>query len=552
MHKSSRYLGSIAQSLSASGAALKRLSVALCVAAAAILPISAHAACSVNVASNEQTIDGFGFSSAWCGTLSTAKNNALYGTLGMSLLRVRIDEDSSNWSYETANAAAAHAAGATVLGCAWGPPSSMKATATDGSYYLPSSQYYNYAMWLNAAATAHDLDYCSVQNELDLSMSSGATWTGEELKNFCAGYAQYIGVPVAMADAVGFTDSVTDPTLNDTTAASHVSIAAGHLYGNGNYVHTNAISKGKRVWMTEHYIENSISSWDACMTMAQEISDTMNNQFNAYIWWWVNDGDTSMNLVNSSGTIFKNGYVLGQFAKWIRPGAQRVAADYTPTSGVSVTAYKVDGNLVIVVVNTNSSSVSQSFNIWNGSVGSLLPYRTSSSESMAKLSRITVASGGSFTATLAAKSVTTFVESIPDGTYKLINACSSKALGCAGGGTTNGTTLDQWSYFGASTQKWTFAYQGSGIYKITSAASGKSLDVYNWSTANGGSIDLWDWWGGTIQQWYLKKVGSNYVITSVYNDKALDVSNFSTANGGVVYQWTETDATNQQWTIGTP
>ena len=48
--------------------------------------------CYVDGNDRKQMIDGFGFSTAWCGKLPAAKNNALYGTLGMSMLRVRISE----------------------------------------------------------------------------------------------------------------------------------------------------------------------------------------------------------------------------------------------------------------------------------------------------------------------------------------------------------------------------------------------------------------------------------------------------------------------------
>src|SRR5688572_25834613 len=104
----------------------KLVSKILCSAATLAVTISVEAAvCSVDLAANRQTIDGFGFSSAWSGTLSGAKNDALYNTLGMSLLRIRIDPNQS-WTEERANAAAAHARGAKVMGTAWTPPASMK------------------------------------------------------------------------------------------------------------------------------------------------------------------------------------------------------------------------------------------------------------------------------------------------------------------------------------------------------------------------------------------------------------------------------------------
>lgn len=388
-------------------------------AAAVALPFTAPAAsCNINLGAPQQTMDGFGFSSAWCGQLSTAKNNALYNTLGFSLLRIRIDPN-RYWTDETANAAAAHAHGAKVLGTPWSPPANMKDNTNVVHGSLLPGQYAAYATYLNQAANSIGLDYVSIQNEPDWNPDyEGCVWTGAQMLTFCRDHAQVIGKPVVMPEAVNFQDQYSDPTLNDATAASHVSIIAGHFYGGGNYVHQNALNKGKRVWQTEHYLTGGQSDFNVCMELAKVVSDAMNNQFSAYFWWWVNDSQTDGTcLVNSSGTIIKPGYILGQFAKWIRPGANRVTADYNPTANIYVTAYKVTGgtNLVIVALNMGNSQVLQQFNIANGELAMLEGYRTSSSESMADSGGYAV-SGGSFTAPLPAQSVTTFVQTGGPGT----------------------------------------------------------------------------------------------------------------------------------------
>src|SRR5512135_1811390 len=126
----------------------------LAVLAAGALPFTAHAApCNINMAANQQTMDGFGFSSAWSGQLSTAKNNALYNTLGFSLLRIRIDPN-GNWTDETVNAAAAHARGAKVLGTPWSPPAYMKDNTNVVHGSLLPSQYAAYATYLYQAANS--------------------------------------------------------------------------------------------------------------------------------------------------------------------------------------------------------------------------------------------------------------------------------------------------------------------------------------------------------------------------------------------------------------
>jgi len=133
----------------------------------------------------------------------------------------------------------------------------------------------------------------------------------------------------------------------------------------------------------------------------------MNNRFSAYFFWWVNDNDASVNLVHQNGTIYKSGYTGGQFAKWIRPGKQRIGCTYNPTTNIYVTAYR-GGGLVIVAVNTGTTSVSQSFSVANVTgVNSLNVHRTSASENMSSAGSVTIANN-SFSYTLPAKSITTF------------------------------------------------------------------------------------------------------------------------------------------------
>lgn len=291
-------------------------------------------------------------------------------------------------------------AGAKVLGCPWYIPNAFRSGNT-----IPSSQYVNYCNWLKSAATSIGLDYVSIKNEPDGSSSDG-NLSGTQIRDIINAGGSNIGKPVACADAINFNDAWTDPTLNDSSAVGKVSVISGHLYGGGLNVHQNALNHGKHVWMTEYYV-NGINDINACMTIAKQISDCMNDQFSAYIWWWVNDNDNNVNLVNSSGVINKNGYTIGQFAKWVRPGKQRCSATYNPTTNVYTTAYH-NGGIVIVAVNTGTTSVSQTFTIQNATgVNSFLVNRTSSSQNMASISTATVANN-TFTYTLPAQSVTTF------------------------------------------------------------------------------------------------------------------------------------------------
>src|SRR6185503_16247105 len=166
-----------------------------------------------------------------------------------------------------------------------------------------------------------------------------------------------------------------------------------------------------------------------------------------------------------------------------------------------------NNNLVIVAINTSAGSVSQQFSIANGSVTSVTPYRTSSSQSMAQLANIAL-SGNSFTTSLPGQSVTTFVQAsggggggpIANGTYKIIARHSGKALDASNNATTNGTQIIQWTYGGGNNQRWTVTDRGGGQYSIVGVQSGRCVEVSNWGTANGTKVQLWDYLNGTNQK----------------------------------------------------
>jgi hypothetical protein len=142
---------------------------------------------------------------------------------------------------------------------------------------------------------------------------------------------------------------------------------------------------------------------------------------------------------------------------------------------------------------------------------------------------------------------------IANGTYKVINYNSAKALDVAGASTADGGNVLQWSYGGANNQRWTFTYQNNGYYKITSLNSGKALDVAGFSTADGGNVDQWTWNSGDNQLWQVSSNGDGtYKLTNKYSGKVLEVFGASAADGANVDQWTWGNGTNQKWLIQTP
>ncbi len=388
--------------------------------------LQVHGQAVVNLGKNNQVIDGFGASSAWCGAIGDNVMNALYGDLGYSILRLRIEEgikdnwktgNFSSWAPELSNAKKASAKGAVVFASPWNPPPSMQENFTKSgdasAQRLRYDKYAEYVDYLNAYVkymkdNGVNLHAISVQNEPDYA-TDWNWWTPTEMLNFMKNNAGNINCKVIVPESFQYLKNMSDPILNDATAFANMDILGFHLYGTP--VNQLAYSlfqqkKGtdKKAWMTEHYFDtDGIAD---IMAMSKELHDCMvTGNMNAYVYWWITWPN---GLANSNGTIFKRAYVLGQFAKFIRPGYYRVEATATPATNVYVSAYTGSGKAVIVAVNTGTSAVNQSFSIQNGTLKSVSPYTTDNTRNMQAGTNIAV-SNNSFSVQLPAQSITTFV-----------------------------------------------------------------------------------------------------------------------------------------------
>jgi hypothetical protein len=142
---------------------------------------------------------------------------------------------------------------------------------------------------------------------------------------------------------------------------------------------------------------------------------------------------------------------------------------------------------------------------------------------------------------------------IPDGTYKIVNRNSGKALDAYAHGLTNGTRVVQWGYGGGANQKWTIFHLGSNQYKIVSTESGRALDVTGASTADGARVQLWNYGAANNQKWTLTATsGGFYSAIAVHSGKAMNVAGSVTTDGGAVEQWGYGGWLSQQWGFQAP
>jgi glucuronoarabinoxylan endo-1,4-beta-xylanase len=255
-----------------------------------------------------------------------------------------------------------------------------------------------------------------VQNEPDVTVSyESCDWNASEMIRFLKENAPSVGTKIIAPESYQFRKELSDPLLNDALASANLDIVGGHMYGGGLEPYPLAESKGKEIWMTE-YLDLE-TDWSYCFLTGREILDCMNAGMSAYIWWYIvrfygpiyDDGshpDTPAQAI--PGEISKRGYVMSQFARFVRPGFYRVEVDENPQDNVFLTAFKGNQKIVIVVANSNRSSTEQSFFLNNGTAAKFTPYVTSETKNCIQESDISV-SDGSFTAILDGSSITTFV-----------------------------------------------------------------------------------------------------------------------------------------------
>ncbi len=128
-------------------------------------------------------------------------------------------------------------------------------------------------------------------------------------------------------------------------------------------------------------------------------------------WWWeayYTDDNEGLKLKGGGDT--KRHWTFGNFSKFVRPGYKRVNITGAIPKDVLLSAYAGDGGkVVIVAINRGSAAASVPITIAGGTApASFTPWVTSATDNLKSKDAITV-SDGIFTATLAGKTVTTFV-----------------------------------------------------------------------------------------------------------------------------------------------
>jgi O-glycosyl hydrolase len=327
----------------------------------------------------------------------------------------------------------AQARGARVWSSPWSPAVQFKSNGNvnGGSFLGNDANYQAYASQLAGYVAKMKNTYginlyaLSIQNEPDANVTTyeSCNWTAQQIHDFVPYlYSALVASNVAatkimLPESQNWPDyqGLVTTTMNDPVVATNVGIIADHNYdgatGPGSLAKN---SYGKALWETEvSLLSGSGSSIYNGVYWAGRIHAYMTvAQANAWHHWWLISGNTTANqgLFDSAGNPTKRMYVMGNFSRFVRPNFNRIGV-VTNSGNAVVSAYKdpSSGRFAIVAINTNpTNSINLTLNLTNFTAGSVTPWVTSRSLSLASQSAVAV-SNSSFTYALPGPSVVTFV-----------------------------------------------------------------------------------------------------------------------------------------------
>lgn len=363
----------------------------------------------INANTTQQTISGFGGADIidWTGDLTSDQRVTAFSPttgIGLSIVRVRVPVDSTEFNQAKATIDACKSYGGFAIASVWSAPAYMKTNDSTIGGTIKTTSYSDFAAYLRSFNVASGgLAAISPTNEPNIAVSyESMGMTASEVADFVASQGDSCGAPIMAPEPFNMDENYINTYLSNAAANSKTAFIAGHIYGATPY----QLSVDKPVWMTEHYTNSNISGddWPNAMNAAKEINDCMSAGWSAYVWWYIR---RSYGPISESGNIQKLGYVMAQYARYVRPGYTKISCTANPSNGIFVTAYKSGSKIVIVAINQNSTDVYLPFNMSGVSVSGFTRYKTTSTLNLAS-DNVSI-SGSAFGITLPELSITTLV-----------------------------------------------------------------------------------------------------------------------------------------------
>lgn len=357
--------------------------------------------------------------------------------------------------------------------------------------------------------------------------------------------------------------------ISQPGTARYVAKLAHHTYDNPSdadraQVYETSKAAGKESWSTEiccfgkggtGWAQEYDPTIDGGLNLSRIVHKDFATAHDSAFQWWValsemigsdpnarNDEGWNDGLIYYDPDYAKNGnqtlyltkryYALGQYSRFVRPGAALHNVTGAP-DGVEVSAYDRNGTWVVVVNNHNTSGTALKLHFNSGSpVRARQAVRTSADENWAAVAKPSVA-GGTLSATLAARSVTTYVlEGKGHGSTALSGALVGGQSGKCLTADASGAVLAACT--GAAGQAWSYDARGTL----------KGADGYLTATGPGLAASA-SYSGDATQRWLLNGNGQ---IVNEASGRCLDVSGQATADGSEVVLYRCTGGANEAWT----
>lgn len=330
------------------------------------------------------------------------------------------------------------------------------------------------------------------------------------------------------------------------SAQNNVTIVSTHTYGanNPSGLRNIAANWHKPEWVSEYGDSDATG-----MTMARRIhDDIMGMWVHAWIYWQVVDSGGGWGFLynpldgsgNSTATINRKFYVMGQFSEFIRPGNEIVGVDDNNSLVAYDTTNKV---LTIVAVNDTTNSFLVHYNL---SGMSSLPLqarvvRTSPTENLVTLAPVSI-TNQTLSLTLITNSVTTMVLSnVVPGALSSAQVAwypfENNAHDASGNG--NDGTISNATFVAGKLGAYAIQFNGNGFVQIPRVVSYDFTISFWLNTTNVGGSGQW-WAGkglvdgevsGTVDDFGVSLVGGKAALGIGNPDTTITTSN--AVNDGV-------------------
>jgi glucuronoarabinoxylan endo-1,4-beta-xylanase len=257
----------------------------------------------------------------------------------------------------------------------------------------------------------------SAQNEPDgdnfnhFEAADLTTW----IRDYLGPALEGTGVPVIAPETVNWCSFPTykSSIMNDAKASSYVPIIATHEYGCSPKAYPEINQAGKEFWETEIYDDNATADpgIESGLRTAKLMHEALTiASVNAWHYWWGHGGANDGLFPNNSSTPTKRLWVMGNFARFVRPGFVRIAAPASPATGLTMSAYygAATNRVVVVAINTTTAAVSRTFGVSGLTPTKVTPWVTDASNDLQAQTAVSL-SGNQFTYAIPAKSVTSLV-----------------------------------------------------------------------------------------------------------------------------------------------